>query len=181
MGSWHMLEDDLGTTLVRLSLATGLGLALGFERERRGHDAGLRTHGLVALSSAMLTLSALELADLYENSDPVRVIQGLAQAIGFIAGGLIFIRGGDVRNMTTAASLWMAAAVGITAGAGQYVLVLAGAAIALVLLSLLLIVERHLPADKRARRQRHHDKDDIAMPSRRGATSLPADGEERDP
>ncbi|WP_239019121.1 MgtC/SapB family protein [Sphingobium terrigena] len=56
----------------------------------------------------------------------MRVVQGLAQAVGFIAGGLIFVKGGDVRNMTKAASLWMAAAVGITAGAGLYVLMLAG-------------------------------------------------------
>ena len=97
-----MLEDDLTTTLARLGLATALGLALGFERERRGHDAGLRTHGLVSLSSSMLTLSALELVEHHGEGDPVRVIQGLAQAIGFIAGGLIFVRGGDVRNMTTA-------------------------------------------------------------------------------
>src|SRR3546814_16677230 len=99
-----MLANDFGTTLVRLVLATLLGLALGFERERNGHDAGLRTHGLVSLSSAMLTLSALELVEAHPDGDPIRVVQGLAQAIGFIAGGLIFVRGGDVRNMTTPAS-----------------------------------------------------------------------------
>ncbi|WP_375196445.1 MgtC/SapB family protein [Sphingobium sp.] len=169
-----MLANDLGTTLVRLCLATLLGLALGFERERHGHDAGLRTHGLVSLSSAMLTLSALELAEGYKDSDPVRVVQGLAQAIGFIAGGLIFVRGGDVRNMTTAASLWMAAAVGITAGAGQYVLVLAGSMIALLLLSLMLMVEKRF-----ARREEKPDcasKDSIRMPNRRGSAAKDSDG-----
>ncbi|EQB32656.1 MgtC/SapB family protein [Sphingobium ummariense] len=159
-----MLEDDFSTTIGRLCLATLLGLALGFERERGGHAAGLRTHGLVALSSAMLTLSAIELAAHYKDSDPVRVVQGLAQAIGFIAGGLIFVRGGDVRNMTTAASLWMAAAVGITAGAGQYVLVLAGALIALLLLSVLALVERRWGS-----RKRHDEEEDIALPNRRGS------------
>ncbi|MBO9723850.1 MAG: MgtC/SapB family protein [Novosphingobium sp.] len=162
-----MLEDDLVTTLTRLGLGTLLGLALGFERERRGHDAGLRTHGLVALSSGMLTLSALELVEVHGEGDPVRVIQGLAQAIGFIAGGLIFVRGGDVRNMTTAASLWMAAAIGITAGAGQYVLVLAGTILALTLLTAVTAVERFLP---------HHRSDadgpeEIQMPNRRGSSS----------
>lgn len=163
-----MLETDLGTTLTRLCLATVLGLVIGFEREWRGHDAGLRTHGIVALSSAMLTLSAIELADRYGDGDPVRVIQGLAQAIGFIAGGLIFVSRGDVRNMTTAASLWMSAAVGITAGAGQYVLVLAGALIALLVLSALLIAERRIS------RLRGGDRDGIDakpvdMPNRRGS------------
>lgn len=160
-----MLANDLSTTLIRLCLATVLGLALGYERERHGHDAGLRTHGLVSLSSAMLTLSTLELAEVYTDSDPVRVVQGLAQAIGFIAGGLIFVRGGDVRNMTTAASLWMAAAVGITAGAGQYVLVLAGSLIALLLLSAVLVLE------KRMRRTGKPAAEDapVIMPNRRGS------------
>ncbi|AOR80699.1 MgtC/SapB family protein (plasmid) [Novosphingobium resinovorum] len=163
-----MLEDDLPTTLMRLGLATVLGLALGCERERRGHDAGLRTHGLVALSSGMLTLSALELVEHHAEGDPVRVIQGLAQAIGFIAGGLIFVRGGDVRNMTTAASLWMAAAVGITAGAGQYILVLAGTALALLLLVAASLVERYFPAKEDTDSQQT-----TQMPNRRGAAVPP--------
>ncbi|WP_395331797.1 MgtC/SapB family protein [Novosphingobium sp. BL-8H] len=173
-----MLEDNLTTTLMRLGLATLLGLALGFERERRGHDAGIRTHGLVALSSGMLTLSALELVEVHGEGDPVRVIQGLAQAIGFIAGGLIFVRGGDVRNMTTAASLWMAAAIGITAGAGQYVLVLAGTGLALMLLAAVTAVERFFPD-----RKREPDcQGEIQMPNRRGSTSQsphPDDREDR--
>ena len=163
-----MLENDIGQTLARLGLATVLGLALGYERERTGHDAGLRTHGLVALSSAMLTLSAIELSARYADSDPVRVIQGLAQAIGFIAGGLIFVRGGDVRNMTTAASLWMAAAVGITAGAGQYVLVLAGSFVALVLLAIVPLVERGMKR-KPVEGEAPADADDLSLPNRRGA------------
>ncbi|MBF7015215.1 MgtC/SapB family protein (plasmid) [Novosphingobium resinovorum] len=164
-----MLEDDISTTLMRLGLATILGLALGFERERRGHDAGLRTHGLVALSSGMLTLSALELVEHHPEGDPVRVIQGLAQAIGFIAGGLIFVRGGDVRNMTTAASLWMAAAVGITAGAGQYILVLAGTALALLLLVAASLVERCLPQED----ETPDNPKPTQMPNRRGAVVPP--------
>lgn len=160
-----MLEDDLSVTLMRLGLATLLGLVLGFERERHGHDAGLRTHGLVALSSGMLTLSALELVEHHGEGDPVRVIQGLAQAIGFIAGGLIFVRGGDVRNMTTAASLWMAAAVGITAGAGQYILVLAGTALAVLLLVAATFVERMLPKNGGS----PDSQKSVQMPNRRGS------------
>lgn len=174
-GSQGMSENDLGTTLARLALATILGLALGLERERGGHDAGLRTHGLVALSSAMLTLSAIELSARYAESDPVRVIQGLAQAIGFIAGGLIFVRGGDVRNMTTASSLWMAAAVGITAGAGQYVLVLAGSLIALTLLTALAILERRMGWTK----DKKGPPEEASMPNRRGAIA-PADPPDED-
>jgi len=103
-----MIDEDWTSIALRLGLATVIGLILGFEREWRGHDAGLRTHALVALSAAIIMLSALMISDdLVRHgspSDPLRVVQGLAQAIGFIAGGLIFVRSGDVRNMTTAAS-----------------------------------------------------------------------------
>lgn len=162
-----MLENDLAMILARLGLATVLGLALGFERERHGHDAGLRTHALVSLSSAMLTLSALELVEQHGEGDPVRVVQGLAQAIGFIAGGLIFVRGGDVRNLTTAVSLWMAAAVGITAGAGQYVLMLTGTLLALILLWAVLLLERYMP--KSNNQDSTGASDDIQMPNRPGS------------
>lgn len=174
-----MLEHDLVTTLIRLGLATMLGLLLGFERERSGHDAGLRTHGLVALSSAMLTLSAIELVEVQGEGDPVRVIQGLAQAIGFIAGGLIFVRGGDVRNLTTAASLWMAAAVGITAGAGQYVLVLAGACIAMLLLTLVASLERLMKRDVDETQDATEHAEDVHMPNRRGGAQTPGPRDSR--
>lgn len=141
-----VMVGDWITIASRLGVATVLGLALGLEREWRGHDAGLRTHALVALSSAMITVSAILLAEASvaqgAQSDPVRVVQGLAQAIGFIAGGLIFVRGGDVRNITTATSLWMAAAIGIAAGAGQFVLVIVGSLIALLLLAALRVFKK---------------------------------------
>jgi putative Mg2+ transporter-C (MgtC) family protein len=163
-----MIDGDWTNIAVRLGLATLAGLILGFEREWRGRDAGLRTHALVALSSAMITVSALLLSQETlargGESDPVRVIQGLAQAIGFIAGGLIFVKGGDVRNMTTAASLWMSAAAGIAAGAGQYVLVAIGSALALVLLALFGLMKRLMPD-----RDDSSEADDVALPNRRGA------------
>lgn len=163
-----MNGDDWDTIALRLGLATLFGLILGLERELRGRDAGLRTHALVALSSATIMVSALalsqDLQDQGNQSDPLRVVQGLAQAIGFIAGGLIFVRGGDVRNMTTASSLWMAAAVGIAAGAGQFALVLIGCGLALLLLTVLTAVERLIPSH-------HHeegsDDDDLQAPNRR--------------
>lgn len=166
-----MIEDDWGLMALRLGVATLVGLALGLEREWRGHDAGLRTHALVALSSAMITLSALSLADDVHaqggESDPVRVVQGLAQAIGFIAGGLIFVRGGDVQNMTTAASLWMAAGAGIAAGAGQFALVAIGAGLALLLL-LLATISGRITARRKAANEA--EPEDTHPPSRRGVT-----------
>jgi len=140
---------DWTEILLRLGVGTLVGMGLGFDREWRGFDAGLRTHALVALSSAMLTVSAIMMFDSIQarggDGDPLRVIQGLAQAIGFIAGGLIFVRGGGVKNMTTAASLWMACSAGIAAGAGQYLLLGIASAMALVILTALAFLERHLP------------------------------------
>ena len=142
---------SFGELAMRLGLAAFIGLLLGLDREMRGIDAGIRTHALVSLSSAMIMVSALLLcADMQgrggDAPDPLRAVQGLAQSIGFIAAGLIFVRGGAVRNMTTAANIWIAAAVGIACGCGQYALVAIGAGMALILLTVLKVFERWLPA-----------------------------------
>jgi putative Mg2+ transporter-C (MgtC) family protein len=147
-----LMANTIEEIALRLGLATLIGLLLGLDRELRGQDAGLRTHGLVALSSAMITVSSLLLFDQLKQQgatpDPLRVVQGLAQAIGFIAAGLIFVQRGDVRNMTTAANIWMAAAAGIVAGAGQYRLLIIGSVLALVLLTLFTWLERFLPGKR---------------------------------
>lgn len=160
------IDNDWLALAIRLMGALVFGGLIGFERDRRGHAAGLRTHAIASLSAATITVSALLLAEEAHargaDADPLRVVQGLAQAIGFIAGGLIFVRGGDVRNMTTATSLWMAAAGGIVAGAGQWRL-LAIAGVATVLL---------LTLDAGLRRLSGRDEADtdgpIGMPNRRG-------------
>jgi len=144
---------SVGELALRLGLAVLVGLLLGLDREMRGVDAGIRTHALVALSSAMIMMSSLLLyAELKgagsDAPDPLRAVQGLAQSIGFIAAGIIFVRGGTVRNMTTAANIWIAAAVGIACGCGQYALVLIGAGMALILLTALKALERVFPGGK---------------------------------
>ena len=137
---------------MRLGAATAGGLLLGLDRELRGHEAGVRTHALVALSSAMITVSALLMSEqlVTEGSrpDPLRVVQGLAQAIGFIAAGIIFVKRGDVHNITTAANIWMASAVGIVAGAGQYQLLGVGLVIAMILLTVFHVLKRFVPKEK---------------------------------
>src|SRR5688572_26863595 len=96
-----LATDSWETLILRLGGATIVGIVLGLDRELRGHDAGLRTHALVALSSAMITVSSLLLYEAMRGedmrADPLRVVQGIAQAIGFIAAGLIFVQRGDVR------------------------------------------------------------------------------------
>ena len=138
--------------LLRLGLASFVGLLLGLDRELSGHEAGIRTHALVALSSAMIMASSLMLTAQLRSEDfapdPLRAVQGLSQAIGFIAAGAIFVRGSNVVNMTTAANIWVAAAIGIACGAGQYRLVIVGAGLGLVLLTLVKLGERFLPRRK---------------------------------
>ncbi|WP_279480663.1 MgtC/SapB family protein [Aureimonas sp. SK2] len=136
--------------VLRLGLASGAGLALGIDRELRGISAGIRTHALVALSSALITVSALMLQAEFaargdSGMDPLRVIQGLAQAVGFVAAGAIFVSGGNVHNLTSAANIWLAAALGIAAGAGQFRLVAVGIAFGVVILTLVRLTERRLP------------------------------------
>lgn len=143
---WGSIDAQV---LLRLGVATLVGLALGLDREMKGYDAGLRTHGLVALSASLMTVVAIalyhQLGGAESRLDPLRVIEGMAAAIGIIAAGLIIVKGGEVRNLTTAAHIWLTAAIGIASGAGYFALVLIAAGLALVLLVLLRVVERRLP------------------------------------
>lgn len=148
---------DATDIALRLGLATLVGLILGIDRELRGISAGIRTHALVAMSSATITISALilfhELNGLTNASpDPLRVIQGLAQAIGFVAAGAIFVSKGDVHNLTSAANIWLAAALGIASGAGQFSLVGIAAGFGLLILTIVRLVERLLPGSDKAQR-----------------------------
>jgi putative Mg2+ transporter-C (MgtC) family protein len=134
----------LEQVFIRLGVATLVGLVLGLDRELRGFPAGIRTHALVALSSAAVTVSALKLTETFDSSDPLRAIQGLAQAIGFIAAGLIFAARDTVHNTTTAANLWLASALGIAAGAAHFDVVIIAAGLGLVLLVIVGLIEKRL-------------------------------------
>ncbi len=133
------LQLDLS---VRLIVAAALGLAVGFEREIHGHPAGLRTHMLVASGSALFTvLSAYGFRDVAgvvpaasAPIDPTRIAAQIVSGIGFLGAGAILKDGIVIRGLTTAASLWATSAVGMAAGAGEYVI--AGVATGTILVSL---------------------------------------------
>jgi len=153
LGNPGISYEDL---FARLGLALACGLVLGLDRELRGISAGLRTHMLVALSSAMTMVIALTLfsqlsASGLKSGDPLRVIQGLAQAIGFLCAGVIFVARGNVYGVTTAASLWMTSAIGMAAGAGLFRIVLAGISLALLVVTLVWFVEKVAPLAKNDR------------------------------
>lgn len=124
--------------ILRLATAVGAGAAIGFEREIRDKAAGLRTHILVALGAATFLLMSAGYAEGHMTEepivDPLRVVGGLIGGIGFLAAGVIMEQRGNVHGLTTAASLWMTAALGAAAGLGQFPLV--GFAVAITLLVL---------------------------------------------
>jgi putative Mg2+ transporter-C (MgtC) family protein len=130
--------------LTRLGVAAVLGLLLGLDREIRGHAAGMRTHGLICFSAAAMTVSIislyLELGGV--RMDPLRVFEATGAFVGIIGAGLIVFSKGHVKNLTTAAHLWLAAVTGIACGAGQWPLVAIAAAISIVMLTMLRVVER---------------------------------------
>ncbi|MCP2329594.1 putative Mg2+ transporter-C (MgtC) family protein [Hamadaea flava] len=123
--SWTQTAD--------LAVALVLSTAIGLEREIRQKSAGLRTHTLVGIASALIMLvSKFGFGDVFGDHvalDPSRIAAQIVSGIGFIGGGLIFIRGDAVRGLTTAATIWLTAAIGMAAGAGLWpiaVLVTAG-------------------------------------------------------
>lgn len=134
--------------IVRLALASLFGMVLGLDREMRGKPAGLRTHMLIALGAAVTTLVAFELyyslaADNPEvRADPLRAIEGVAAAIGFLGAGAI-IRGAEgVHNMTTAANIWLCGAIGLACGGGYYVVAGITFAFTITILTLVRFLER---------------------------------------
>ena len=113
--------------LLRLSLAAVLGGMIGFERELREREAGLRTHLLVSLGSALFTIvSAYGFRDFLTSgagvvrTDPTRIAAQIVTGIGFLGAGAIIRQGFSVRGLTTAATLWVVAAIGLASGSGYY-------------------------------------------------------------
>lgn len=134
-------DDWLGITL-RLSLALLVGAVIGWDREIRGKPAGLRTHMLVSLGAALLVLIPIQLGEAQRSSDAIsRVIQGIAAGVGFLGAGEILRESQvqtekvKIRGLTSAAAIWVAAALGIVVGCGLWVSGLIGALMAWFILS----------------------------------------------
>jgi len=147
--SFTGLEDALLPVLG----AVIAGGVIGIEREWRGRAAGLRTHILVSLASALLMLAAMSQADWAfralpdENivTDPTRMAHGVLTGIGFLCAGVIFRTGFSIHGLTTAASLWITSALGLLFGAGLYGLGVLGTAAAATILIGLRLISRALP------------------------------------
>ena len=129
---------DVGLQLdlsLRLLVAAGLGLVIGFEREIHGHPAGLRTHMLVAMGSGLFTVLSIHGFGGEGGGapvDPTRIAAQIVSGIGFLGAGAILKDGIVIRGLTTAASLWATAAVGMAAGAGEWTISVVATVIILI-------------------------------------------------
>lgn len=119
--------------LVRLLLAVVVGGIIGYERKRLNKPAGLRTHMLVSMGAALFTIVSITS---FSNVDPSRVVAGIVTGIGFLGAGTIFREKDTIKGLTTAASLWAVAAIGITAGIGEYAIMATATVLVILILQL---------------------------------------------
>ena len=122
---------------VRLGIAVVLGGVVGMEREISGRDAGLRTHIMVSLGSCLIMLTSMYVFAIYKNVvavDPSRIAAGVITGIGFLGAGTIMREQVGVRGLTTASSLWVVAAIGLSTGVGFYSAAFMTTALALIVL-----------------------------------------------
>ncbi len=137
--------------VLRIVIAMLLGAVIGLERERRRQPAGFRTHTVLALGSALLSMVSVFVPSVYGtgvNVDPSRIASQVVSGIGFLGAGAILRMGVSVKGLTTAASLWTTAGIGLAAGAGMYVLSLFSTAVLLVVLSLMSKFEKEFIGKK---------------------------------
>ncbi len=146
------MTGDLIDIVKHLGIAAIAGGLIGFERSYHGRPAGFRTHTLVCMASSLLMLVTIyqkqwfSLADIETvRIDPTRMAQGVMTGIGFLGAGVIMKDGLSVRGLTTAASIWITAAIGILAGVGFYSAVLIGSVFALIVVLVFRWIEIRIP------------------------------------
>ena len=142
-------EPTLLQAATRITAAIILGALVGWDRERRDKPAGLRTHAMVCLGAAAYTLVTLHFFNAGReagsmNVDAIRLIDGLVGGIGFLGAGTIIQARGRVEGITTAASIWVAGAVGLACGIGQYALATLAILASILVLAGLTVVENKM-------------------------------------
>ena len=147
-----ILMDVYVAITIRLLISLLMGGMIGLERAFSGRPAGLRTHSLVCISSCLLMLFSLFQWDLLKNVpietiriDPTRMAQGIMTGIGFLGAGVIMKERFSIRGLTTAASIWMTAAIGVIMGLGFYFPAVIATILTLIVLSFFRCFERKLP------------------------------------
>ncbi|MDH5525991.1 MAG: MgtC/SapB family protein [Nitrospirota bacterium] len=152
------MEGQYAETLIRLLLAVLAGSVVGLERTYHGRPAGFRTHTLVCVSSALLMQFTVYQWEVLANApletvrvDPTRMAQGIMTGIGFLGAGVIMKEGITIRGLTTAASIWMIASIGVVLGMGMYFVGFLGTGITVGVLSLFRWLEKRTPTLRYAR------------------------------
>ena len=148
---WH---DNYAAIALHLLIALAAGAIIGLERSYHGRPAGFRTHALVCLSSCMLMVMTVYQDTWFEafsleraNIDPTRMAQGIMTGIGFLGAGVIMRDGLTVRGLTTAASIWITAGIGVMIGVGFYFPAGIATAMTLIVLSVFRWIERRMPIE----------------------------------
>jgi putative Mg2+ transporter-C (MgtC) family protein len=135
------------TAFVRIFFSFIIGTIIGIEREAHNQPAGLRTHILISIGSTMVMLLSIYIPQTYtsfQNGDPGRIAAQVVSGIGFLGAGAILRFGADVKGLTTAASIWTIAALGLTIGAGMYVISAFGAGLILFALTIMDVFEKRI-------------------------------------
>ncbi len=162
------MDADTVKIATHLIAALGAGGVIGLERSYHGRPAGFRTHALVCMASSLLMLvmmyqqrwmSDVPLETI--RTDPTRMAQGIMTGIGFLGAGVIFKEGLSVRGLTTAASIWMTAAIGILIGVGFYMPAVLATVLTLTTLSIFRWIETHIPAHFYAQHFVRFDRDHV--------------------
>ena len=136
---------NLFSTTIRLVFAFILGSIIGLERQKKGGSAGLRTHILVTVGSALIMLTSLHIYDIYQGVngiDPGRIAAGVVTGIGFLGAGAIIRSKEGIYGLTTAASIWVSAAIGLAVGCGYLSAAIIVTVISYITLSFLKKVEK---------------------------------------
>jgi|LGOV01.1.fsa_nt_gb putative Mg2+ transporter-C (MgtC) family protein len=140
---------DINEILIKLSLSIILGGLIGLEREYHRRPAGLRTHMLVAVGSAILMHINISMISVYPSIDPGRFGAQVISGIGFLGAGTIIKEGPTVFGLTTAATLWTVAAIGLAIGNGSYLLGIIATIIIILVLSIFSFIERNVKLNKK--------------------------------
>jgi putative Mg2+ transporter-C (MgtC) family protein len=158
--------DDL-ELIKRLCLSAALGAVLGMEREWRQKDAGLRTNILIAMGSALFTVMSIDVST-GSGGDSTRIASGIVTGIGFLGAGAIMRKGSSIKGLTTAAMIWVNAAIGVAVGGGEYRVAIIATTVALVVLVVLDPIERALVRRHKPRKQADAPTDDESSAAAEG-------------
>jgi putative Mg2+ transporter-C (MgtC) family protein len=160
----HELAIPFAALSARLVLATIFGAVVGFEREWRERPAGLRTHILICLASAVFAILTIEIVHLPVfgrqsiQLDPIRLVEAVTAGIAFLAAGVVIFTRGEVHGLTTGAGMWLAGSIGLACGLGLWQIALLGTFLAVLVLGVLHQVEKRFGLNKNNRIHPHPDQ-----------------------